>query len=41
MPFGLINVGAMFQRDMDIDFRGLIDNSVVVYLDDVIIYSKK
>jgi len=22
MPFGLINVGAMFQRDMDIDFKG-------------------
>ena len=26
---------------MDIDFRGLIHNSVIVYLDDVTIYSKK
>jgi hypothetical protein len=40
MPFGLINVGATFQRAMDIAFRGLINHSVVVYLDDVTIYSK-
>ena len=41
MPFGLINVGAMFQRAMDITFCGLIGRSVVVYLDDVTIFSKK
>ena len=41
MPFGLINYGAMFQRDMDIKFRGLIDHFVVVYLDDVKVFSKK
>ena len=40
MPFGLINVGATFQREMDITFRGLINQSVVVYLDDVIVFSK-
>jgi len=40
MPFGLINVGATFQCAMDIDFRGLINNSVVIYLDDIIVYSK-
>ena len=40
-PFGLINAGATFQRAMDIAFRGLIHNFVVVYLDDVTIYSKK
>lgn len=40
MPFGLINVGATFQRDMDIAFRGLMNECVVVYLDDVTIYSK-
>ena len=41
MPFRLINVGATFQRAMDIDFRGLMHNFVVVYLDDITIYSKK
>ena len=41
MPFGLINAGATFQRDMDIDFRDLIGHSVVFYLDDVTIFSKK
>ena len=40
MPFGLINVGAIFQQAMDIAFRGLINKFVVVYLDDIIIYSK-
>jgi hypothetical protein len=40
MPFGLINAGATFQRAMDIAFRGLINQSVVVYLDDVTIFSK-
>ena len=41
MPFGLINVGATFQRAMDIAFCCLIGRSVVVYLDDVTIFSKK
>ena len=41
MPFGLINVGATFQRAMDIDFRGLIGRSAVVYLDDITIFSKR
>jgi hypothetical protein len=40
MPFGLINAGATFQRAMDVDFRGLIHKCVVVYLDDVTVYSK-
>ena len=41
IPFGLINVGATFQRAMDITFWGLINHSVVVYLDDVMVFSKK
>ena len=41
MPFGLINVGETFQRAMDINFRSLIGCSVVVYLDDVTLFSKK
>ena len=39
MPFGLINVGATFQQATDISFRGLINKSLVVYLDDTTIYS--
>lgn len=41
MPFGLINVGATFQRAIDIAFKGLINKSIVVYLDDITIFSKK
>jgi hypothetical protein len=40
MPFGLINIYATFQRAMDIAFCGLINKSVVVYLDDVTVFSK-
>ena len=40
MLFGLINAGETFQRAMDVDFRGLINKCVVVYLDDVTVYSK-
>jgi hypothetical protein len=39
MPFGLINAGATFERAMDA-FRGLINQSVIVYLDDVTVFSK-
>ena len=41
MPFGLINAGATFQRAMDIAFKGLVNKSVVIYLDDITVYSKK
>jgi hypothetical protein len=40
MSFGLINVGETFQREMDIAFRGLLGECVVVYLDDVTIFSR-
>jgi hypothetical protein len=40
MPFGLINVGETFQRVMDVDFLGLTNRYVVVYLDDITVYSK-
>ena len=40
IPFKLINVGATFQRAMDIAFKGLINNFIVVYLDDITIYFK-
>eukprot|EP00253_Pinus_taeda_P025277 PITA_25277 len=41
MPFGLINAGATFQRAMDITFKGLINRTVVVYLDDITMFSKE
>lgn len=39
MPFGLMNVGATFQRAMDIAFVGEKDEFVLIYLDDITIYS--
>jgi len=37
----LINVRATFQRAMDIDFRSLINKPMVVYLDDITVYSRE
>jgi len=38
--FGLINAGATFQWSMDIDFFGEKERFVVIYLDDMTIFSK-
>jgi ribonuclease HI len=40
MPFGLMNAGATFQRAMDIAFIGEKDQFVVIYLDDIIVFSR-
>ena len=40
MPFGLMNTGATFQRDMDIGFAKEIHEFLVVYQDDITVYSK-
>src|SRR5882757_2160683 len=40
MPFGLMNAGATFQRAMDIAFVGERDKFVVIYLDDITIFSQ-
>jgi hypothetical protein len=40
MPFGLMNAGATFQRAMDIAFIGEKDQFVVIYLDDIMVFSK-
>lgn len=39
MPFGLMNVGATFQCAMDIAFVGEKDKFVLIYLDDITVYS--
>ena len=40
MPFSLMNAGATFQRAMDIAFVGEIGKFVVIYMDDIIVYSR-
>jgi hypothetical protein len=40
MPFGLKNAGATFQRAMDITFANEKDVFLVIYLDDLTIFSQ-
>jgi len=40
MPFGLVNAPAKFQWMMNKMLRELLDHQVVVYLDDILIYSE-
>lgn len=40
MPFGCSNISATFQREMDLDFRELINIIILIYLDDLIMFSK-
>ena len=39
MLFGLMNAGATFQRAMDIAFVGEKEKFVVIYLDDITVFS--
>jgi hypothetical protein len=39
MPFGLMNVGATLQREMDISFDDENENFIIIYLDNITMYS--
>ena len=40
MPFGLCNAPATFQRAMNKVFFNLLDKCVLIYLDDILVFSK-
>ena len=40
IPFGLTNTGAIFQREMDIDFVDEKEIFILIYLHDIIMFSK-
>jgi len=40
IPFGLLNVGATFQRAMDYVFRDLVRKIIEIYQDDLTVFSK-
>ncbi|GBG90989.1 hypothetical protein CBR_g51647 [Chara braunii] len=40
MPFGLTNYPATFQAAMTTEFRDLLDRSVLIYIDDILVYSR-
>ena len=41
LPFGLTNTPVTFQLYIHKALRGLVDNTYIVYLDDILIYLKK
>jgi hypothetical protein len=41
MPFGLMNAPAVFQEFMNAIFRDIIDIWVVIYMDDILVFSRR
>lgn len=40
IPFGLTNIGATFQKEMEMAFNNMLEILKLVYLDDITVYSK-
>jgi len=40
MPFGFINAPAAFMRLMNIVFQEFLDEFVIIFIDDILVYSK-
>ena len=40
IPFGLINAGATFQRAIDYTFRDLVKKCIIIYMDDLTMFSR-
>jgi len=41
MPFGLSNASIIFQRAMDFAFKVFINKFILIYLDDIRVFSKR
>ena len=41
MPFGLKNVGATYQRAMNVIFHDMLGHHMEVYIDDIVVKSKR
>ena len=41
MPFGLLNVGDKFQSAMDEAIKWLVNKCIIIYMDDLMVFSKK
>lgn len=40
MPFCLNNAGATFQQAMDEAFKGMVNKCIVIYIDDLTVFSR-
>ena len=41
MPFGLKNVGAIYQRVMNVIFHDMLGHHMEIYMDEIVVKSKK